>query len=236
MKNAIIIGLGHRARQGKDYLAEHLAKRGIPNGTVHIIHWADELYAECKNGLRAFPLIRKLRADGIDYFFCLTDPISGKYKAIYAHFHPELTKMFEKKETLTIWGMDEKDGDLLQFWGTDFRRKYFGNDYWVNRGLFKVKELSEKTEGLIVVLIPDTRFLNEVKAIRAFNGNYINVMRLNPDGSRFFAEDRDRYHKSETELDGYDAEYTVICKSGEVELLKKIGETIFDEIISEKTG
>jgi len=52
----MIIGLGHRARNGKDTVAKML-KEQLQN--VEIIHWADGVYEECENKNSDYPLIKK---------------------------------------------------------------------------------------------------------------------------------------------------------------------------------
>jgi hypothetical protein len=67
---------------------------------------------------------------------------------------------------------------LLQWWGTEFRRQYQGNDnYWVD----KVDRISLNlySMGIKVVLVPDVRFKNEVQFIRRNNGILIVVDRGN---------------------------------------------------------
>src|SRR6185369_9164711 len=48
---------------------------------------------------------------------------------------------------------------MLQWWGTDFRRKFNGDNYWVNKLLLKLNEYgNDKPE---IVVIPDVRFQSE---------------------------------------------------------------------------
>lgn len=77
---------------------------------------------------------------------------------------------------------------ILQGWGTDFRRKLFGDDYWTNKLLVKISRLDESV-GLII--ITDVRFINEYKLIHELGGK---VWRVN----RMAEQDQ---HSSETELD-----------------------------------
>ena len=77
---------------------------------------------------------------------------------------------------------------IMQGYGTDYRRELCGQDYWIK----KVEEKLAHTEASLVI-IPDVRFLNELKAIQDWGGE---VWRL----SRH--DDADA-HESETQLDEY---------------------------------
>lgn len=50
---------------------------------------------------------------------------------------------------------------ILQWWGTDFRRKFSGEDYWIN---ILLNKLLVSTAELIIV--PDVRFQNEYEVLR----------------------------------------------------------------------
>ena len=95
--------------------------------------------------------------------------------------------------------MVEKDGSLLQWWGTNYRRKHFGEDYWVNRLDEKLQTLWEYPDEQRIV-IADTRFPEETAHIRAKKDGLL--LRVNAE--RPFEETgRDDEHESETALDGW---------------------------------
>lgn len=77
---------------------------------------------------------------------------------------------------------------ILQGWGTDFKRKLMGDNYWIQRWMNKVNECK-----CDVVVAPDTRFLNEMLAIKHMDGKVWQVFRDLPSNN-------DK-HSSETELD-----------------------------------
>lgn len=59
-----------------------------------------------------------------------------------------------------------KDGDLLQFLGTEWGRNRFGEDVWANCLKGDIKNYGEKWPNReIVFLVTDCRFQNELKAI-----------------------------------------------------------------------
>jgi hypothetical protein len=82
---------------------------------------------------------------------------------------------------------------LLQWWGTDFRREICGKpDYWICKLLQKLVKLPNDA----YVIIPDTRFQNEVEALKQVSAVQWRIER------HLTLKDDDK-HKSETELDGF---------------------------------
>jgi hypothetical protein len=80
---------------------------------------------------------------------------------------------------------------ILQGWGTDYRRKMFGEDYWTRKWLQRIKE-----SPAMVVVTPDVRFFNEAQLIRALGGYVFKVVRPNNPAST-------PTHQSESDLDDY---------------------------------
>lgn len=81
---------------------------------------------------------------------------------------------------------------ILQGWGTDYRRKLHGNDYWIRA--WKRRVVNSSAE---VVVVPDVRFLNEARLIHDSGGYLFKVIRPG------YSEGDDT-HPSETDLDLYD--------------------------------
>lgn len=204
----LVIGIGHKARNGKDSTAEFL-KNKLEKTTV--IHWADGVYEEVENSERKYPLIQKeIETESKIYYSLLDDFVSGSRKA-FTHLEiPKLHKIFKDRNITMYLGADQKDPEMLQFWGTDFRRTFSNKDYWVNLTLKKIEKLKDNYS---YILIPDTRFKNEVDAIKNINGVYIKVVRLNNDSSVFISTDRDPNHISEIDLDDYKSDVTLIAKN-----------------------
>ena len=67
---------------------------------------------------------------------------------------------------------------LLQWWGTEWRRNRFGEDYWINQMIAKLEGIrnSSLPDGTIVA-ITDCRFQNEVDMVRALGGKVVKVIR-----------------------------------------------------------
>jgi hypothetical protein len=63
---------------------------------------------------------------------------------------------------------------MLQWWGTDFRRKFKGDDYWLEQWLRTIHALPYKPQ---ILLCSDVRFLNEARLIRELGGTIIRVNR-----------------------------------------------------------
>jgi len=85
---------------------------------------------------------------------------------------------------------------LLQWWGTDFKREWNQNDdYWVDQIRLRISNLTPKHR---IVLIPDVRFMNEVKFVRSFKGSLLIKV------ERKFASPLLDSHSSETSLDHFD--------------------------------
>lgn len=68
---------------------------------------------------------------------------------------------------------------LLQWWGTEFRRHYFGADYWCAALEHWMDDLKGQwwAEVPAVILVPDVRFPNEVAFIRDRGGLLVKIVR-----------------------------------------------------------
>lgn len=93
---------------------------------------------------------------------------------------------------------------LLQWWGTDYRKKQ-NPDYWAEKTITKVEKLLEAGEK---VAIDDVRFPSEAATILDMGGLVCYVDRA---GGPQIAENT---HESETALDGYDRFSCVISNCG----------------------
>lgn len=201
--NVILVGFGHRARNGKDTVANYL-KEKLDN--VEIIHWADGVYEECTNENSSFPLIQhEFTTPQKTYYTVLANKTTGERFAISDKMDPYLHNIFKERHITKYWGMKYKDPEILQFWGTNYRRRYCDPDYWVKLTMNKAKQIAEQLQTGYV-LVPDTRFKNEVQALKDNDGYYVKVVRVHPDRSQYIATDRDPNHPSEAELEGHPAD------------------------------
>jgi len=96
---------------------------------------------------------------------------------------------------------------IMQGYGTDFRRKLHGEQYWILKWLERVNKLAPVPAYL---LCTDVRFINEAAVVRRLGGTLIRVERpgVFSDG-----------HASETEQRELHADFTV-HNDGTVEDLK----------------
>ena len=71
-----------------------------------------------------------------------------------------------------------------------------------------------------IVFSTDMRFINEAQAVKELGGYTIQVNRLNVDGTPFVDTSRDPNHPSETQLDGYNYDFKITIKTGDLVLLE----------------
>jgi hypothetical protein len=81
---------------------------------------------------------------------------------------------------------------ILQGWGTDYRRKLYGKDYWVKRLSEKIRYL--ENSGATFIVVSDVRFQNEADLIKKLGGQVWRIER------ELASSDA---HPSETDLDDY---------------------------------
>ena len=96
---------------------------------------------------------------------------------------------------------------ILQWWGVEFRRHYFGQDYWVSKMTQKLLAMDED-----LAVVTDVRFRDEADFIRASGGFVVRVERETglQDG-----------HSSETDLDGYSEFQATLSNDGTLDDLEE---------------
>lgn len=249
-KNLYLIGIGHKARHGKDTTASYIKQLVSNRANVYIIPFAKGVKYEVINKERDNPLIIRHKCvthnhnesnimdtfNGYIYIICDT-----KYPFKYRCFNeievPKLHKIFEDRNINEYWGMngngyDEfKDPEMLQFWGTNYRRNFFSKNYWVDIVQKQFESISHiDSEKDVYFIIPDVRFNNEVDFIESYqnivNKNYkfkpifLKVLRYNEDGSLYCDPSRDPKHQSECDLDNRLSDYVIEAQSGDITGLK----------------
>ena len=212
-EKTLIIGLGHRAQQGKDTAAEHIIKTFGPREEgqwgkyfpldIRRYAFADPLKEEVFDWIQATAFLFE---HSEIFEQDVHEPVGGFYTNIN----------YSTKEKLAwIEAHKPQVRRALQIWGTEFRRKQ-DPDYWVKKTLKRIKE-----EAPQVALITDMRFPNEVAVVDV----PLKVSRPGFDSGV-------PLHSSETELNDYPFEY--ILEATSLQELKDGAETIFVEILEDK--
>ena len=239
-----LIGIGHRARSGKDSVANFITQK---RKNVITYHFADPLKEEVMNKDRNIPLIYREKSRWSDHYWYSIWSHDNEYRTIVESSLPFLHKIFEDRQIQEYWGMngngcdEHKDSLMLQFWGTNWRRQKFGSNYWINKveDYFRNNFYNKQFNGDAYFLLPDTRFKNEVAWIKSMGSEvltslYVKVVRHNEDGTPYYDPDRDPNHPSEVDLEGVEPDYLIEAKSGDMqslirqtdELTKQLGDII----------
>jgi len=117
---------------------------------------------------------------------------------------------------------------LMRWWGTEYRRMLFQDDYWIeqHRGWVKWVEHCEKTDK-VIILVPDVRYLNEAEYITTSGGIVMEVFR-----PELMA---DKSHSSDTGLVDYKFHGTLLNDQG-IEELRLAAWKLFVELVDWKWG
>ena len=147
----------------------------------------------------------------------------GKPCYIY-HFADELYRECAELLGITVEEIKKNKNHfrgLLQWYGTDYTKGYLGeNDSWVIALEYTLE--NDNIPPSAIIIVPDTRFLNEVQWIRNQGGILIKVSRLNNMENRV-----PDMHQSEVELfnAGQWYDYNML-NSGTLEDLKEQVQTL----------
>jgi len=213
----LIVGLGHKARRGKDTATQAIIDAYGAQHDIRRFAFGDALKHEVNAAaLQAggmFNLFQELTLHGapLPNGKRLTLPDWVKYEA-----NPVLD------DPLCPLG---KQRTLLQWWGSEYRRNACDKFYWV-KALKAVLEVEQPT----VALVPDVRFLNEYAWIKANGGFTIRCERTG-----FPDLETNSNHHSEHELDAVIFDYTITVNEGEVDVLKADAVTVFNMIVHSLT-
>ena len=231
MGKIFIIGIGSKARMGKDQSALYMTDM---RKHVYTMHFADVLKEECANKDRKYPLIIQCitsKYSGYTYGF-LDDAKIGNYTFVGQYDCPLVHKIFTDRNIKEYAGMDGKDAPILQLWGTNFRRNLTDDKYWIHRINDNIQKIIDDTADIndnIYILIPDTRFRNEYNFVKSFRyGTFLRVERMLENGENFYAIDRPRDHPSEVDLDETKEDYLI--QATNLEELKLKDEQFLNEI------
>jgi hypothetical protein len=240
----LIIGLGNKARHGKDSFAAavdtHFANQhaaALRHGLSHYkpvlvqhIAFADALYREVNTWLQTSEGKRFRGLGGIllhKHYTIeegdLKDDISpgGIYLGQKGKPPVILPDWVEPTSNAEVNARAPygKHAKLLQWWGTEYRRSQ-DSMYWVKQWKAGINPKAN------IVLATDMRFLNEADAVRVLGGFTVQVNRKNVNGTNFIDGSRDPLHPSETQLDGYNYDFEITVKTGDQALLEEYAITL----------
>ncbi len=122
--------------------------------------------------------------------------------------------------------------EFLQRLGTDVIRNGLDSNVWVNALFsdYRPQKLSEYNPSRWI--ITDTRFPNELEAVKERGGVTIKVVRTEVDssGKRVLSNHiRSAIHSSENALDGYEFDHIIFNDDGIVELAHKVKNVLIKE-------
>jgi len=195
----MIVGVGYKMRQGKDTIADYLVKN---HGFIKM-SFAEALKVEVSDPSRE--LIRYMEFAGIgviDLYYDEDSRFSLESGNLYDKFYDYIIESYDNADCDIInayikHGSPKKDRELLQLWGTDYKRSINPN-YWVDR----VAEEVYKHDGSTNIVFSDMRFLNEYNFVKELTGITVNVFGRD-------ASDGNGNHPSEVELDGSEFDWEV---------------------------
>jgi hypothetical protein len=209
--NQLIIGLGNKARHGKDSFAQAIENYFAALNTITIKHglktkpvvvqrvsFADALYEEVNAFLATLYGARWLK--GVHNSQIGTNFILPEW--VTSEPNPE-------RSARAPYGKHPK---LLQWWGTEYRRAQ-DPEYWARQWKAAINPKAD------IVLSTDMRFINEAWTVKSVGGVTVQVNRRNEDGTVFIDPARDANHVSETQLDGFNYDYKITVKTGDLALL-----------------
>ena len=160
----------------------------------------------------------------------LSDELKNRGRRVLVTHYGDLVKYVCK--TFFNWdgNKDEKGRTILQYVGTDVVRKQNSN-YWVDFIIGIIKMFGSNWD---YVLIPDTRFPNEVDRLteQGLNVTYVRVERPDFDNG---LTDEQKNHPSETAMDHYDHHSKIeVHNGGTMEDLKNSAVILADYLIGDE--
>ena len=211
----LIIGFGNRARQGKDTAAEAVKNFYDQKNALAIKHGQHKAFVR----VEVFKFTTALYNEVNEF---LTSDTGKRWRAGETRvltFPDWVVPRPEYESTpLAPYG---KHPNLLQFWGTEFRRAQNPN-YWVDQLFLSIPANTD------IALISDVRFQNEADAITSRGGYNVRVFRLNKNGTNYQSTDRSPSHASETTLDTYNWQFNLTNHEGHQALLEEQAITLVE--------
>ena len=206
----LLIGLGHKARQGKDSAARFILEAYAGKLDVRRYSFAQALKREVN--VAAEELCRSFDVKPEDAFRYLCRLFGAEYDPAPDMTDPDCPL--------------GKQRSLLQRYGTEFRRAQ-DHDYWVNSLAATIE-----SEAPAVALITDMRFWNEATWIQESGGYTVNVLRRGAEV--LLATAAEAAHVSECELDGWMYDYKIVAGNGEMGVIQRDALAVFANILERR--
>jgi hypothetical protein len=205
LPRTLVIGLGHKARQGKDTVAKFWQDTYGGQYDIIIHPFAAELKKEVN--------IAAERLGGFENLISTVHSMPQVYGVV-----PEWVQLDEEPDMTDPLCPNGKHRRLLQWWGTEFRRAR-NPFYWVVKA-----DQYIRTRKPQIAIVPDVRFPNELEYIHAVGGESVRLERMS------FVSDVPE-HSSETALLGAKFTHTMQVDNNLEDLLQT-AKTLFDEYIA----
>lgn len=206
-RNPVIIGFGHRARQGKDTVVEHLVKK----------------YAERKLVVQRYSFAEALKVEVFDWLHQTLFAMGQGWAHLYAPIPAPYRKVGEYTTAQKLVWIEAAKVELrpiLQKWGTEFRRAQNEN-YWVNKLRTQIA-----ADNPHAALISDMRFENEAEicdeTVRVERVGYVET---DPSIGQ---------HISETAMNSYPYDHVLEAEDGNLSGLLYKADELFDKILAER--
>lgn len=206
MFKTIVIGLGSKARHGKDTAAEHILSTFGDKYKIKCYAFGDNLKSEFYDA-----------AMDPDHPYWLVAPEGNGYETID---HP-IGLALSKADKVT-WCNEHKTSVAkhLQLYGTEYRRKQWPF-YWTD-----ALEAEIRKDNVDIALVKDVRFPNEAILVSSMGGYTVRCTRKG-----YSDPMRDPLHESETALDGWPWHYQIVAEEGRVDQMLDGAEEVFNLIL-----
>lgn len=250
--HSLIFGFGFRARHGKDTVAKAiLDARGTPVFHGKMYEGAVEENMGRGTGtidrpaydIRSYSFAKELK-DEVNAVFeaykRARPSVSDKETWEYMFYHLRDSGVFidpVDETTLRIpdWVVMEPDPDmndplcpygkyrsLLQWWGSEYRRNNFGDNYWVERAAARVAE--ERPE---IALFTDMRFPNEMAFVKQY-GPAVKVFNPRVPTLNAHISEEALAHVPDSEWDA------ILINDGTLEEIQAKAVAVFDRLMNQQ--
>lgn len=227
--HSFVLGFGHRARHGKDTVAA--AIRAARGQTLHAYGKKDAPLDAWTTGydIRLYSFAKELKEEVNAVY-----EQHGSWPSTFLHLRTAGVPLKDGSRLLIpSWVYMEVDPDmndplcpygkhraLLQWWGSEYRRNNFGENYWVERAAARLA--AEKPE---IALFTDMRFPNEMAFIKEY-GLAIKVQRPGLASPNAHISEEALAHVPDNEWDA------IITNDGSLEDLKTKAVQVFDDLMA----